>query len=209
MASLGHSPAVVGVADHSGWASLVTVGVDDRRRPIVLDRRRSALVGPDVPRQPYHAAAGLDGAAAEALVRRVEAAARSGARTALADLAADVGPGCEVVALTLRSGAGRGLPDSVAGVLASHAAMHAAEGALYRDALAEAASALGLDVVVQARGTTAAEAARALGTDAAGLAVLLGAFGQAVGPPWRKEHREAAAGAVAELARLAPVTLAV
>ncbi len=198
-------PAVVGVADHSGWANFVTLGVDDRR-PVVVDRRRCELVDPDVPRQPYHAAEGLDVDEAESLVAQVSEAARSGARDALATVVAGVGPAHHAVALTVRAGRGTP-PDSVAEVLSSHAAMHAAEGQLYRDVLAAAAEHHGLAVVVHARGEADAAAAAALGLDLGQVAEAVAALGRSVGPPWQKEHREAAAAALAELARHTPVEL--
>ncbi|MGH9234211.1 MAG: hypothetical protein ACRD0R_12850, partial [Acidimicrobiales bacterium] len=124
-------PAVVGVADHSGWANLVTVAAgDDRSAPAVIDRRRCQLIGDDLPRQPYHAAGGLDGDEAEGLVAHVVAAACAGAGRALDALLADLGSGHRIVAVALRSGGERPLPGTVAGVLASHSAMHAAEGQL-------------------------------------------------------------------------------
>jgi hypothetical protein len=196
------SPAAVGVADHSGWANLVTVSVAaGGRSPVVVDRRRCELLGPEVPRQPYHAATELDAAEAEALVARVADAALIGARSALATVTSEVGPACRPVVLALRAGGDRPLPETVAGVLASHAAMHAAEGQLYRDALAEAAAGLGLEVVLHARGDEVAEATTALGVDADGVAETVAALGRTVGPPWQKEHREAATAALAELAR--------
>jgi hypothetical protein len=237
--------AVVGVADHSGWANLVTVGVAaggpgaGDGRPVVVGRRRCELLDPSLPRQPYHAAEGLPAGEAEALVAQVTEAAREGARSALASLLGEVGhrdgadgtgereptgavsppgtgdreptggpaPPWTVAALALRARGGRPLPGTVAGVLASHAAMHAAEGQLYRDALAEAAAELGLDVVVHPRGAAVAEAASALGVDAARVDGLVGALGRTVGPPWQKEHREAAAAALAELARCTRVAV--
>ena len=42
------SRVAVGVANHNGWAHLVTVGLDEDG-PVVLDRRRVALISPDLP----------------------------------------------------------------------------------------------------------------------------------------------------------------
>jgi hypothetical protein len=193
-------PAVIGVADHSGWANLVTVGTNGRT-PVVVDRRRCELVGPDVPLQPYHAAAYLDDAEAEALVARVEDAARSGAEAALESLLADIGSAGDVVAITLRASGGRPLPATVADVLGSHSAMHAAEGELYRRSLGEAAASLGLTVAAHARDGADARAANALGITGDRLATLLSELGRSVGTPWQKEHRQATAAALCELAR--------
>ena len=194
---------VVGVADHSGWANLVTVGAGPDGVPVVVDRRRCDIIGPDDVRQPYHAAAGLDEDEAEALVAAVGDVAAAGTRTALTALAADLAGGgrdLAIVALAMRAGSDRALPATLAGILARHAAMHMAEGELYRDAWAAAADEQGLPVALHPRGEAEALAAAALGTTADRLAALLAALGQALGPPWRAEHKEAAAGALAELA---------
>src|SRR6266705_1940349 len=74
------------------------------------------------------------------------------------------------------------VPEELAAVLASHALMHAAEGQLYRDALLDAATALGQRGIGMSRGRLAER----LAGDLAGTVRALGA---AAGPPWRKEHK--------------------
>jgi hypothetical protein len=199
-------PVVVGVADHSGWANLVTVGAGPDGSPVVVDRRRCDIIGPDDVRQPYHAAAEMDHAAGEALVAAVADVAAAGARAALAALAEDL-DGATIAALALRAGSDRALPSSLAGILARHTAMHMAEGELYREAWAAAADERGVPVAVHPRGEADALAAAALGTTVDRLAALLAALGQTLGPPWRAEHKEAAAGALAELAEHTRLTL--
>jgi hypothetical protein len=186
------------VADHSGWANLVTVAGHDRR-PVLVDRRRCELVDPEVPRQPYHDARGLSDAAATVLVDQVSEAAAIGARDALTSVLSHLVRE-DVVAVVVRAPGGRQLPETVAGVLASHSAMHAAEGQLYRDALADAAADLGLALVAFERGGVDARAAARLGVPTAALAALLAELGAHWGPPWRAEHKEAAAAALCELA---------
>lgn len=196
-------PVVVGVADHSGWANLVTVGAGPDGAPVVVDRRRCDIIGPDDVRQPYHAAADMDEAEAEALVAAVTDVAAAGARAALTTLAADLGDGDEgvtIAALAVRAGSDRALPSTLAGILARHTAMHMAEGELYRDAWAAAAEERGLPVAVHPRGEAESLAAAALGTTVDRVGALLVSLGQQLGPPWRAEHKEAAAGALAELA---------
>jgi hypothetical protein len=199
-------PAVVGVADHSGWANLVTVAVR-AGRPAVIDRRRCELVGPDVPRQPYHAAEDLDAAAGEQLVARVTEAAAAGADEALAALVSDLADD-DVLAVAVRAPGGRPLPDTVAGVLASHSAMHAAEGQLYRDALAGAAARRGIALAAYERRGVEARAAAHLGLPEPDVASLVAALGRPLGPPWRSEHKEATAAALCELADHATLTVA-
>lgn len=75
----------------------------------------------------------------------------------------------------------------------------AAEAKLYRDALATAATGLGLPVTrYPVRGLRGA-AASALGVSPGRLADTLAGIGTRVGRPWRKEHAEAAMAALAAL----------
>lgn len=75
--------AVVGVADHNGWAVCVTVAAS-RGLPVVIDRRRIDLIEPGVPSQPYHhETVGMPRREAERLVLRVR---ESVTRTTLARL---------------------------------------------------------------------------------------------------------------------------
>jgi len=188
--------AVAGVADHSGWAHLVTVALRDDGLPTLVDRRRCALVDEDVPRQPYHAAVALPAEEAEALVATVTRAAEAGARAALAGLAADLAPAHRLAAITVRTTAGRPPPDTVAEVLASHSAVHTAEGELYREAWAAAAEAAGVDVSHHRRPPKGA--AKPDPSIDAAVATL----GRQAGPPWQADHREAAAAALRTLHRL-------
>jgi hypothetical protein len=64
-------------------------------------------------------------------------------------------------------------------------AMHAAEGALYRDCVAEACESLGFTAVVLAADELAAHDA------------LIREFGAVAGRPWRREHKDAARAALA------------
>ena len=133
----------LGFRPHSGWAVGVVVGLG----PVVLGRHRLELPGPT---QPYHDAVGLPLAEAEELVAQATTAAYERAAAALAELAA----GHQVVGAAIVAGAGTVREDvPLARVLAAHAMLHAAEGELYRDALADAADALGLPVTLIRRGT--------------------------------------------------------
>ena len=64
-------------------------------------------------------------------------------------------------------------------------AMHAAEGALYRDCVAEACESLGFTAVVLAADELDPHDA------------LIGEFGAVAGRPWRREHKDAARAALA------------
>ena len=76
------------------------------------------------------------------------------------------------------------MPDQLAGILRSHAWMHAAEGALYRQAVLAAATGCGW--------TTRAVEQSAL--PPAGQAVTM--LGQAAGRPWRRPEKDAARAAL-------------
>ena len=171
------APVAVGIRDHTGWAVAVALGPG----PAVVDRRRLQLLDDSLPRQPYHAAQDLPLDEAADLVARVEAAALEAATDALRALCAGLGRPVAAVAV----GPAPRVPDSLERILASHTLLHAAEGALYREAIAEAAAGLGLPVVRFDLKTVLGE-----------VDVDLAALGRGLGPPWQKDHREAAAGAL-------------
>ncbi len=74
--------------------------------------------------------------------------------------------------------------------------MHAAEGELYRGALVDALARRDIDVECIPRGDVASRAARAVagGRDCERVVVALGL---AAGPPWQREHKDAALAALA------------
>ncbi len=198
---MGGAPAVVGIADHRGWAIFVCVAVREGA-PVVLDRRRVDLVSADLPSQPHHhEGAELDVAEAEALVRKVQHSVAAHTRTALSRLQADLGAEHRLVSIALQGGAGHPRPATFAEILESQTAMIAADGDLYRDALREAAEEVGMEARLIPRKGETELAAQALGVDAARAEKLLREIGRELGPPWRKEHRDAAAAAIAVLAR--------
>ncbi len=193
-------PAVVGIADHRGWAVLLSVGARDGV-PVVLDRRRAELLDAGLPSQPYHhEGQELAVGVARELVARVARSAADRAHAALSGLASDLAPEERLVCIALREEPGRPVPDDIASVLRSQAASIAADGNLYRDAICSAAAALGIDVVRHRRGEEISRAARALDANEDRVESLLSALGRALGPPWQKEHRAAAAAAIAALA---------
>ena len=151
--------------------------------------------------QPYHAAAGLDLTAAGELIARVESAAENAAAAGLRALSvaglAEGGLSVAGLAEAGQAGAVRAVavvvkpvavPDDLAGILRSHAWMHAAEGVLYRQAVLAAAQECGWTPrAVERSSLPAAESA---------LAVL----GRAAGRPWRQIEKDAARAALAILA---------
>ncbi len=190
--------AGIGCRDHSGWVVLVAVG-GDPAAPHILARERIELIDATLPRMPYHAALETSLEAGAALVADVEAAAALGAADALGALAAQLRhDGHDVRGAAIAVGT-TDVPDEFATILASHTRVHAAEGELYRDALADGATRAGLTVTRFANKAAISEAANALGVATDELADRLARLGKPLGPPWQKDHREAAAAALLAL----------
>ena len=192
----------LGFRPHTGWTVAVVVG-GDVGSPQVVDRRVLPLTDEDhIPAQIYHAAVGLELAAAEKLIRRAEeivtqvterevarflAALRKIGHTPLiAGIATTAGQRESVYAHP-----GGGQHAGIGYVLGAHVRMHAAEGELYGDALADALDDAGVMVTrVHPRDVTAV-AVRGLQRDAQSLQQTVDALGVRLGPPWRKDEKEA------------------
>jgi hypothetical protein len=154
--------------------------------PTLISRTRVQMCPSTVPADAYHAAAAErdDLKKAEKLISRVVAASVKGARAAIRSAGEDL------VAVALVNEP-RELP-SLSRILGSHALIHSAEGDMYREVVAEAGEAEGLPVFHFS--------ASDLGTG--GRQDLLRGFGETVGTPWRREHKEAALAALMALDRV-------
>jgi hypothetical protein len=187
---------VIGAVARTGSAVAVTLS-GTAAAPRFLARREIELVPQGLPAQPYHVAADMDLAAGGELISRVEAAAEDAAAAGLHALAdtrlagtglAEAGPAGAVrgVAVVVKPVA---VPADLAGILHSHAWMHAAEGVLYRQAVLAAA-------------TTCGWTARAVEQSALPTAErALNALGRAAGRRWRRIEKDAARAALALLSR--------
>jgi hypothetical protein len=179
---MSKAKAVAGIADHAGWAVVVCVANGE-----AIDRRRIELLEPGLPSMPYHHnAQGLPADEAEALIARVRRSAALHAANALAALPANV----HAIAIRKRPP----LPATVTERIASYYAQTRADGVMYRDVLAEAALTRGWSVIEYETNTVFREAAQALRLD--DISVRLDEIGKALGPPWQKDHRLAAAAAM-------------
>jgi hypothetical protein len=179
----------LGFRPHSGWAVAVVVALG----PLVVARHRLELPGPT---QPYHDAVGLPAGEAAQLVAAATEEAYGRAAAAVRDLAA----GHDVVGTAIVAGAGSVREDvPLERALTAHAMLHAAEGELYRDALADAADALGLPVLLVPPRQTPALGRRLLGCDDEDLRGRLTDLGRPLGPPWTRDHKDAAVAALAVL----------
>jgi hypothetical protein len=193
--------AALGFRGHSGWAAAVVVS-GPPGTPAVVDRRRIEIADREDPagKQPYHAAEGLEFAAAERLVRRCADNSRRLARAAVGDMLAGLrAAGYEVVGCVVLQGSGRALP-GLAGILASHALIHTAEGQMFRDTLAEAGRHHNLPVLEVRERDLMARCVTDLGLPADKLARQLVEMGRGLGPPWRQDEKLAALAARLALA---------
>jgi hypothetical protein len=180
------SVIVIGAVARTGSAVAVAL-CGTAAAPRFLARREIELVPEGLAVQPYHAAAGMDLAAAGELIARVEAAAEDAAAAGLRALAgtglAGTGSAATVraVAVVVKPVA---VPGDLAGILRSHAWMHAAEGVLYRQAVLAAATACGWTAqAVEQSALPAAEQA-------------VDVLGRAAGRPWRRIEKDAARAAL-------------
>jgi hypothetical protein len=179
---------MIGVAARTGSAVAVVLS-GPAGTPRFWARREIELIPPGLPAQPYHAAVGLDLAAGGQLISQVAHGAEQAAAAGLRALADPLPAGAvRAVAVVVKAVS---KPDRLQDVLRSHAWMHAAEGALYRQAVPAGAQECGWQA-------HAAELALLPGAEHA-----LTALGQAAGRPWRRAEKDAARAAITVLAQTA------
>jgi hypothetical protein len=197
----GRMDAALGFKARTGRAIAVAIG-GTVGRPVLLARMEMALL-PEGAMAPYHAAQELEGARSRAKhvadsIATAQRMAAHGIREAAAALARD---GHRV----LRCGVlvGPALPSwSTEDILAVHVRMHQAEGVLFREAIVAGATTCGFELVPLREKSALEDAANALRMTAGDLAACLQALGRSAGPPWGQHQKEAAAAALAALARV-------
>lgn len=162
-----------------------------RSNPTVLARRRIELAD-HAPAQPYHEAAKLhDLAAAAALIARARDAAILRARTAISHGIAEAErQGHDVRGAGLLTNQARPLP-ALDAILLSHPLLHAAEGELFRQALAQACEESRLPVWRCAERLVYEEAGRSLRITPVALGKRVEEMGRSFGPPWTADHKTA------------------
>lgn len=155
---------------------------------MLVDRRRIELNDGSTPTQAYHAAEGSTEKAAAALVKKCATTMDRCATAALRDVVrAATAEGYAIGTASIVSDI-KTLPP-LASILRSHMLLHAAEGDMSREALAEAAAKCGLEVhYLSPKGTREARTVS-----------VAAALGKTAGPPWRKDHKEAAIAALIAL----------
>lgn len=182
----------LGFRPHTGWSVAVAVS-GTATAPQVVWRGRLELWRSTETAQVYHAVRSsrdLD-AAGERVRLAADAAQRIAAEELgglLAKLRAD---GYQPVAAVIPLG-GMPVPGSLARILPSHSLLHAAEGELFRDALVAAAEHHRVMVSRAPPGDMVVRAARHLNWNQQSVLSTLAEIGRRVGPPWRKDEKDAA-----------------
>jgi hypothetical protein len=189
-ALLGHTDpvtCVVGLHSRTGTAEAVALALSGTADSAVAFRGRWSLdlIEDRAERQIYHAAGDLPPARAETIVRRAIDVVADIALGHLRTIIGSLGTVDEVGVIV----GDFPVPDSLAAILASHTLMHAAEGALFRDALLDAATACG----VRGIGVSRNRATELLGGEYAHAVAVVGS---AAGRPWRKDHKLATVAAI-------------
>jgi hypothetical protein len=176
----------LGVADHLGWAIVVTASEDHE----VVDRRRIELIEPGVSAAPIHyESRRLDVAATAALVAGARASVVRATSAALDELATALP--APVRSISLRAWP-LDFPEDIA--VQRRAPYEArADAIMYRQELAELAHARDWEVHVYDAKAVLGQAARRLGERAD--EILQGPRAR-LGPPWTKDHRLALAAAI-------------
>ena len=177
----------MGLHSRTGTAEAVALVVSGETAPSVAFRGRWSLdlIEDRAERQVYHAVADVPLAQAEATVGRTIDVVTGIAVRHLRWIIESLGT-VDAVGVVVGDFP---VPESLASILAVHALMHAAEGALYRDALLDAAAACG----VPGMGVSRNQATDSLGGE---YADAVAAVGSAAGRPWRKDHKLATVAAL-------------
>lgn len=183
---------VVGVADHCGWAVLVTTAPGG----IMIDRRRVELVEKSLPKLPHHhECQRLPLKKAIELVERVRSSANVCATKCLEELTAVIS--VQITGIAIRKCPV--LPQTIEERITNYRAQNVADTVMYRHALADAAKSRGWSISWYDSRLAFTDAGRILGQD--DIQDFLGKVGKSVGPPWRQDHRVAMAAAIAAIGK--------
>jgi len=195
--------AAIGLRPHSGWACLVAVAgpvaaphIIERGRIELADRATRGSV------QPYHFAESLELKKAKQWIEECLHTSERMAREAIEATVSKLRKrGYLVRASGLVRSSARPLPE-LAGVLASHALIHTAEGEMFRDALTHASAHLKIPVLGVKERELFGRCATDLGMAQPETERRLAELGRMLGPPWRQDEKFATL--VAWLALVAP-----
>jgi hypothetical protein len=196
------TPAALGFRAHTGWAAL-TATAGPAASPTVLHRARVEMIAggaADSPRFVYHAAAKLALPAAERLVRESAVEARAHAQEAIAAAVRALDERGFVVVASGVIGGNRPLTSTLEAILGAHSLIHAAEGELFRQAIAAASEACGVPVTTISARELWPRATRQLRVTEDRLRARLTEAGRAAGRPWAQDQKESLLVALLALA---------
>src|SRR6266436_1811530 len=194
-------PEAIGIRTHSGWGALVAVSTSAGSVEVV-ERRRVVIATPGTPgaKQPYHFAENLDLPEAERFLANCFAASKRLALAAVRDVVDELrGRQYRVVGSAVLLASGRPLPP-LSKILASHALIHAAEGEFFREAFSKACESLGLSVTGFRERNLDECVQTTFGKAATRMWQQISTLGRSLGPPWTKDQKTAALGALVLLA---------
>jgi hypothetical protein len=201
------TPAAIGFSSHSGWAAAVWLG-GPLSAPTVIERSRILLSSAPLPCEPYHdAKRGRPEDAEKTVAAAAEEARRLAVDAITASAALVRAKGYELVASGVVLGGGRpGV--TLARALSTHAAMHGAEGWLFREALIEVSQTCDLIAVGLPESELPARAAAALGSSEHSVRALVAQMGRNQGPPWGRDQKAATMAALIALCSASEQSLA-
>jgi hypothetical protein len=194
-------PAAIGARMHSGWGAIVAVS-NLAGSFEVVERRRIAVtsIGSPGMSQPYHFAANLALPEAEKFIGNCFATSKNLALTAVRDIVSGLrARQYRVVGSACLLASGRPRPP-LAKILASHAAIHAAEGEFFRDIFSNVCQELALSVTGFRERDLDASLHAAFGKAATKLKHQILTLGRSLGPPWTADQKTASLAAVLVLA---------
>ena len=184
--------AAVGFTIKSGWAAMVVLA-GSSADPSVASNTRIELSDPDEPdqRQPYHAGFGTARAADATLARLLKGVKHYSRRSVDDALRSARGAGHEIS----RAGLVVGSTVDPATIANDHIRIHALEGKLFRELVADAATASGIECTIWRERDLYAAAAGALDRSETDLKAALVALKKTTTGVWRSEQKAAATAA--------------
>jgi hypothetical protein len=181
-----------GFKAHTGWAAVVVLAEPSSAPTVVATRRVQLAKSTDLDEtQVYHSASKLPAKGAAQLVDEATKQVRQQARSVVNQLIRELkSTGCEIVGAGLVLGNAH-VPPQLETILRSHALIHAAEGDLFRQALAAAIQDCGLTMTgLTSKELFQAGAAR-LRTKEDALRLRITQIGKGT-RPWTQDQKESA-----------------
>lgn len=177
---------VLGFRPHTYWTAAVAVG-GAMGDPRVVARHKIVFAAGEE-RSVYHQAADAPEAEAEALIERVRVRVEANAKAGISRLVELLRADDLALTLAVAPAGGRKLP-TLAEIRRVHTLQHAAEGEFYRDAVAAACAALGLEVRRPIERELPALVCDRLGIGRSDLDARMKALGAKLGSPWSEDQR--------------------